>query len=233
MKINRTTIAFSLISGFSFAFWQAQAETQTETKTQSPPQPIIQSPPLSEVAELDADERSTFFNQRLALHCNTCHSSEMIQQQYLTLTQWQAEVQKMVNWGSTLPKDYINLMGEHLSKLYPAEETRKSPSIAPALAIEESSPKDLEPLDERVVLNDSVQALFKTQCANCHGENGQGAELGIRLTERPILLHPEQFESIVTKGRGIMPAFNENVKKGELTAIRRWLMSQSFSFQSE
>ncbi|MFM1801827.1 MAG: hypothetical protein RJA81_1179, partial [Planctomycetota bacterium] len=191
---------------------------------------VVQSPPLEEVMALDNEERAIFLSQRLQLHCNTCHSSEMIEQQNLTLSQWQAEVQKMVNWGSTLPSDYVNLMGEHLSRLYPHSEKRQAPSLSPELALQESEPKDLMPVRMEETVNRSIESFYQTQCANCHGPKGEGAELGIRLVNRPLLVHPEEFQKIVVSGRGIMPAFQGQINDDQIHAIRRWLLGRSFSF---
>lgn len=225
MKKSVRLIALTLISGSSAVMWQAEAEVQT-----APPQPVIQSIPIAEIEELEDDERFSFFNQCITLHCNTCHSSDMIQQQRLNLTQWQAEVQKMVGWGSSLPKDYVNLMGEHLNRLYPADVAREVPMVDPATLLAENAPRDTAAVTDAELNNANAALMYKEQCANCHGDQGQGAELGIRLTTRPMLVHPDAFEQIVNKGRGIMPAFHQNLKSEELNTIRRWLLGRSFSF---
>lgn len=229
MKNSVRLIALTLLSGSCAAVWQAEAQFQTPPP---PEQKVIQSIPVAEIQELDDDERFSFFNQRIALHCNTCHSNEMIQQQKLNLTQWQAEVQKMVGWGSTLPKDYVNLMGEHLSRLYPADVPREAPRVEPTTLLAENAPRDTASVSDGELNNTNAARMYKEQCANCHGDQGQGAELGIRLTNRPMLVHPDAFEQIVNQGRGIMPAFNKHLKSEELNTIRRWLLSRSFSFNN-
>ncbi|MFM7316616.1 MAG: c-type cytochrome, partial [bacterium] len=195
--------------------------------------PVVASPPLADVMALDAEEKVAFFNQRLELHCNTCHSREMIEQQDLTLAQWQAEVLKMINWGSTLPKDYQGLMAEHLSRLYPKGQTPKVARISPEVALAESLGLDLAAVSGDERQSEKAAGLYQTQCANCHGPEGKGAELGIRLVDRPMLTHPAAFGEITRKGRGIMPAFGESLKNEEVETIRRWLLGRSFSFQGE
>lgn len=227
-KTFQAILVPGLVCGAFSGFWKADAARQA-----TPPVPVVASPPLAEVMELDAEEKSAFFNQRLELHCNTCHSREMIEQQDLTLAQWQAEVLKMINWGSTLPKDYQGLMAEHLSRLYPKGQIPKVGQIAPEVALEESRGRDLTAVSRDEAGNAKAAGLYQNQCANCHGPEGKGAELGIRLVDRPILTHPDSFAEITQKGRGIMPAFGQNLKNEEIEAIRRWLLGRSFSFQAE
>ena len=229
--MNNSQIALRL-AGLIFilagALWQVNAANQVP-----PAAPVIQSPPLADVMALDADEKTAFFNQRMELHCNTCHSREMIEQQQLTLTQWQAEVQKMINWGSTLPKDYAGLMAEHLSQLYPKDHAVKLNLITPENAITESLQADQKPIAEAEFANQETAKLYSTNCLNCHGPAGRGAELGIRLTNRPMVTHPSAFHEITQKGRGIMPAFGQSLKNDEIEAIRRWLLARSFSFYTD
>jgi mono/diheme cytochrome c family protein len=228
MKNSRIAL---ILVGLGFisagAIWQVNAANQALSAP-----PAIQSPPLADVMALDADEKTAFFNQRLALHCNTCHSHEMIEQQQLTLTQWQAEVQKMINWGSTLPKDYAGLMAEHLNQLYPKDHAVKLNLISPENAIAESLQADQKPIEEAEFANRETAKLYSTNCLNCHGPAGRGAELGIRLTNRPMVTHPSAFHEITRNGRGIMPAFGQSLKNEEIEALRRWLLARSFSFST-
>ncbi len=195
---------------------------------QEPPK-VVEPPslPLAEVRELDPNELVRYLDQQITLHCNVCHSMEMIEQQKLTLPQWKAEITKMVGWGATLPKDYEEIMAEHLHKKFLPDRTPELPRIEPALALKESH----QPDQSAVVLSErdapATAALFASQCANCHGPDGIGNEIGPRLTGRPSLTRPDQFASLIEKGRGRMPAFGQTLKKDDLNALRRWLLGRT------
>ena len=223
------TRSFSLVVlGCCGAWWSAMAARQQPIIPAAAPPP---EPPLAQVMELDADERATFLNQRLQLHCNVCHSGEMIEQQRLTLTQWQAEVQKMIGWGATLPKDYAGVMAEHLAKKYPPENQPK-PALMLAAEVETlSAQSDQAPVDAAEADSPATFQRFLTQCANCHGPDAKGNEIGPKLTDRPILTRPNSFEAHLQEGRGQMPAFGKTIANEDLQAIRRWLLGRSYSWR--
>ena len=50
----------------------------------------------------DARERKAFATRALAENCAICHSLDIVESQRLTSKQWQAEVEKMVGWGSPI-----------------------------------------------------------------------------------------------------------------------------------
>lgn len=197
----------------------------------APASPPPAEPALEQVLELDEDERKLFFDQRLKLHCNVCHTSEMIEQQRLTLAQWQAEMTKMIGWGATLPKDYAGLMAEHLFKLYPPDNKTLPATMTPEEAADLSAQVDQKTVDESESANQSLHQRFLTQCATCHGTDATGNEIGPRLTGRPILTRPNAFAAHLKEGRGRMPAFLETIPANDLQAIRRWLLGRSFSWK--
>lgn len=191
------------------------------------------SPSLAEVRELDPNELVRFLDQRITLHCNVCHSMEMIEQQQLTLPQWKAEITKMIGWGATLPKDYEDIMAEHLHKKFRPERTAELPRIEPELALKESHQSDQAGVSATELKSPVTAELYARQCANCHGPEGIGNEIGPRLTGRPSLTRPDQFTELVEKGRGRMPAFGQTLKKDDLNALRRWLLGRTESWAAE
>ncbi len=226
--------SFKLVaSGLVFAVFSAWSVSGALQQAPTPPRTVPSEPPLEQVLELDPEERSAFFNQRLQLHCNVCHSSEMIEQQRLTLAQWQAEVQKMIGWGATLPKEYSGLMAEHLSKSYPLGHKAKIGLLEPEKAFSESAQTDQSQVDSKSATNPQVAELFRNQCSNCHGTSGEGNEIGPRLTGRPILAFPQRFSEHIEQGKGRMPAFQKTIPSADTQALRRWLLGQSFSWTAE
>jgi len=186
--------------------------------------PVI---PLAEVRELDPNELVRFLDQQIALHCNVCHSNEMIEQQRLTLPQWRAELVKMAGWGATLPQDYQDIMAEHLHKKFLPDRDPEPPRVEPQLALRESRQADQTAVSDIERNEPAVAALYARQCANCHGQDGIGNETGPRLTGRPSLTRPDHFADLVVAGRGRMPAFGQTLKKDDLNALRRWLLGRT------
>ena len=226
--------SFKLVaSGLGFAVFSAWSVSGALQQAPTPPRTVPSEPPLELVLELDPEERSAFFNQRLQLHCNVCHSSEMIEQQRLTLAQWQAEVQKMIGWGATLPKEYSGLMAEHLSKSYPPGHKAKIGLLEPEKAFSESAQTDQSQVDSKSATNPQVAELFRNQCSNCHGTSGEGNEIGPRLTGRSILAFSQRFSEHIEQGKGRMPAFQKTIPSADTQALRRWLLGQSFSWTAE
>ena len=226
--------SFKLVAtGLGFAVFSAWSVSGALQQAPTPPHTVPSEPPLEQVLELDPEERSAFFNQRLQLHCNVCHSSEMIEQQRLTLAQWQAEVQKMIGWGATLPKEYSGLMAEHLSRLYPPDHKAKIELLEPEKALTESAQTDQSQVDSKSATNPQVAELFRNQCSNCHGTSGEGNEIGPRLTGRPILAFSQRFSEHIEQGKGRMPAFQKTIPSADTQALRRWLLGQSFSWTAE
>jgi len=227
MKL-KFALAAPVVALFSCGVWSALATTQAPVPPSAAPPP---EPPLAQVMELDDDERAIFFDQRLKLHCNVCHTGEMIEQQRLTLAQWQAEMQKMISWGATLPKDYAAPMAEHLAKRYPPENKLEPATITPAEIRQLSAQTDQAPVTASEADHPATFQRFLAQCANCHAADARGNEIGPRLTERPILTRPEAFASHLQEGRGRMPAFQKTIPAEDLQAIRRWLLGRSDSWR--
>lgn len=190
---------------------------------------IVEPPviPLADVRELDPNELVRFLDQQIALHCNVCHSNEMIEQQRLTLPQWKAELVKMEGWGATLPKDYHDITAEHLHKKFLPDRDPEPPRVEPQQALRESRQADQAAVTEIERNAPATADLFARQCANCHGADGIGNDLGPRLTGRPILTRPDQFEKLIVAGRGRMPAFVQTLKQDDLNALRRWLLGRT------
>ena len=217
--------------GLGLAVFSALTVLGAIQQNSKPQVAVPPEPPLEQVLELDADERMAFFNQRIALHCNVCHSSEMIEQQRLTLTQWQAEVQKMIGWGATLPKPYAGLMAEHLSRLYSPEGKPNPQFIKPEEALAVALQPDQELVDSKLASSPQVAERYRSQCASCHGQGGEGNEIGPRLTGRQMLSSPDSFARHIQQGRGRMPAFQQTMTSAEIQSLRRWLLGQSFSWK--
>lgn len=67
--------------------------------------------------------------------------------------------------------------------------------------------------------------LFKANCAECHGANGEGAKKGIPLVSGHALHHSEdEYIKQVTNGEGNkMPAFKDKLKPDEITEVVKFV----------
>src|SRR5574341_1847451 len=79
-----------------------------------------------------------------------------------------------------------------------------------------------------------VAELFRNNCARCHGADGRAQTPTGQLYKAPNLTdaewwrknanisRPRTLVSIVTRGRGGMPAFGKKLKRSEITALVRY-----------
>jgi len=184
--------------------------------------------PIEQVLDLDADDQRAFLDTQLLMHCTVCHSGEMIEQQRLPITAWQAEVKKMIGWGATLPPDYTDLLAAHLATLHPADAAAAPPTIRPAEAAALAVTADDQP--PAAPRTNDVNTLYLRHCAACHGADGAGSPLGPRLVGRGAIAHAESFATLIARGRGRMPAFRDTIPDAGIEAVREWLLRRSFSW---
>jgi mono/diheme cytochrome c family protein len=157
-------------------------------------------------------------------NCLICHSQELVTQQRLTAKQWKSEVEKMIGWGAPVPPDQIQALTDYLTGEFPATRVREPQRRAPLA--------ELEVNRERVsaVAGDPIpgERLYMTHCSTCHGPAGQGAELGPNLVEKPFLLEPGSFQSVVKDGRNRMPGFAAVLSSEQSAHILVWLRGRRF-----
>lgn len=61
-------------------------------------------------------------------------------------------------------------------------------------------------------------ATFKAKCAMCHGADGKGGKMGTRDFASPEVKKETDADltTIITKGKGKMPAYGEKLKDTEI-----------------
>jgi ubiquinol-cytochrome c reductase cytochrome c subunit len=160
-------------------------------------------------------------------NCLICHTDELITSQRLTSKQWKAEVEKMVGWGSPLPKEEQEPVIDFLSSEYPADAAPARTArmtYAEALALERAVP------DPKPSAGDPARgaSAYASNCANCHGADGQGAELGPNLVEKPVLYRSRDYEAVVRQGRGRMPAFAPLINEAAEADMLAWLRARRY-----
>jgi cytochrome c oxidase subunit II len=63
--------------------------------------------------------------------------------------------------------------------------------------------------------------IFATNCAGCHGADGSGGNVGVKLAGRVVEEFPEVEDQIavVTDGRGGMPSFRADLSEEEIRQV--------------
>jgi len=192
---------------------------------QTPPAPREQGPIAAIKADDDEEtiaKRDLMGKQAVERSCQVCHEMRMITSQRLTPAQWQAEVDKMVNWGAVLFDGERELVAEHLARHYP-DTAPPSPVELIALASIES-PEILD-ADEAPIEGDPAegQRLYMTLCSVCHGPTAMGGDLGPSLANRAIIGHAAAYDQIVQNGLRGMPPFETVLNSQQQRDILVWL----------
>ncbi len=190
---------------------------------------LAMAPPDRVDEDDDAREFSRHNSQNaIRENCLICHSADLITTAHLTPKQWKTEVEKMVGWGSPLPKDAQGTLIDYLSAEYPAG------GVAPKIEFlrhgDAEASVRLDDPKAHPVKGDPTrgQAAYVKNCANCHGNDGQGAELGPNLVEKPVLYRLDDYAKVVRKGRGRMPGFASLVNAEAESDILIWLRSRPY-----
>ncbi len=187
------------------------------------------APPGS--GDQDDDERAyqtVMARRSVRDNCLICHSAEIIETARLTPAQWKTEVEKMIGWGAPLPQEQQQSVIDYLAREYsdqraPAPLARITYSEAAAsVRGERAAPANRHGDPQRGA------KLYAVNCANCHAPDGQGAELGPNLIERPVLVRPEDYLEVVRKGRGRMPGFQAVLKPEPEADILAWLKQRRY-----
>lgn len=155
----------------------------------------------------------------IANNCLSCHTGEMLAQQRLTAAQWSKTVKKMHDWGSTVEPENIEPLAAYLASKYsPSTPPYDIPALSPGSAAESLAPQPDGPFAGGDAKRGATS--YHDLCSTCHGEDGQGAALGVNLVDRPLLYQAENLARVVRAGKGRMPAFDAaSVPDGQLADV--------------
>jgi len=160
----------------------------------------------------------------LMARCAVCHSTDLIVQQRLTLTQWIKTLNKMERWGAQVSSAEQTQLANYLAARY-------HPGASGSL--EQTAQDSLEgPVTESTIhpgipehsegRPDHGQRLFGQNCVPCHGTAAVGG-MGPKLANNPILTDERRFWATVRQGRGAMPAWSAMLNAQEIADIQAWL----------
>jgi ubiquinol-cytochrome c reductase cytochrome c subunit len=182
----------------------------------------------------DDDDEERAYERELAVrtwkaNCLICHGEEHTTTQRLTPKQWRAEVEKMMGWGSPVPADEVERLIAYLAAEHPATAARGAPPFlepAAALALEEFARAEPAP-GLPAAASERGAKSYAQQCANCHGTDARGGDLGPNLVERPILIQPRAFSRVITNGLRRMPGYTGVLDDVQIAEIRAWLTTRT------
>jgi mono/diheme cytochrome c family protein len=211
---NRVRLAgLSLVLAIAWVFASAPSSSDARARRQDPGD--------DDEAAFARFEAKTTFQQ----NCMICHSEDLTSSQRLTEKQWKSTVDKMIGWGSPVPQERVAPLIRFLANEYPPTKPRE-PAARGSLRqlVGELKHSSLGPADAN-----SGAKVYLSQCANCHGGDGQGAELGPNLIEKQILLEKDEFERVVMEGRRRMPGYAAVLSRQQSDDILAWLRTRRYT----
>jgi ubiquinol-cytochrome c reductase cytochrome c subunit len=201
---------------------QQQAKQKTLALQRSVP---AQSP---ENEDEDALYEEAIAKRALEENCLICHEEGMITRQRLTGPQWTAEIDKMISWGAPLPVDAKESLIDFLSRHYSDRQSLDPPSQIALKNVNSLELGDITYRDRARGVPGRGRGLYTTNCANCHGTNALGAELGPSLVNKAILAHPQAYHSVVRNGLRRMPGFQKVLSSVQEEDLLSWLREQKY-----
>jgi mono/diheme cytochrome c family protein len=161
-------------------------------------------------------------------NCLICHAAEMTTSQRLTADQWKAEMTKMIGWGAPVPAE----QADGLTAWLIAEFGPDRPVEEPArVELDKSDGRPPGNLVARLTAQADLQrgeSLYRANCANCHGADAQGGDLGPNLVERPSLVRDADWRSVVLVGRNRMPGYRQVLDDRQEADLRAWLLGLTY-----
>ena len=153
--------------------------------------------------------------------CSVCHSTDLIIQQRLDRSRWEATVSKMVHWGAELSEEEAGLLVEFLAaRFHP-----NSPAVVPLSDVGPAEPLQAAPPQTQGMPSGVAQrgaTVFANNCQFCHGAGASGG-FGPKLAGNPILNADAVFWETVLHGRGSMPAWEYALSRQDIADVHAWL----------
>ena len=173
-----------------------------------------------------ADERSEGA-RLLQGRCAVCHSLDLITQQRLDRSRWEATVTKMAHWGAQLSAGEQAVLVDYLATQYHPgvpDVVVRQPALEPLAAPMPVPMPQLGMPKHPAGRVEHGQGLYGQNCLPCHGEAAIGG-MGPRLAKNPILTEERRFWETVLHGRGAMPPWGTTLSAQEIADIHAWLKS--------
>jgi mono/diheme cytochrome c family protein len=184
------------------------------------------SAPAQEPEDDEAAIRRALAERSFRENCLICHGAEMTASQRLTAEQWKAEMTKMLGWGAPVPPEQVDGLTAWLAEQFPPDRPEEKPVVM-AVADKGKPAPPPGPLTAGADLQRG-EALYRANCANCHGDDAQGGDLGPILVERPSLVRDEDWTEVVRNGRNRMPGYRHVLDARQEADLRAWLLGRAY-----
>jgi cytochrome c oxidase cbb3-type subunit 3 len=157
--------------------------------------------------------------------CAVCHSADLITQQRLSRTRWQATIDKMKHWGAEISDQEADLLIGYLSARYHPNAPANVPPLSHEIG--KGEPLKQEPQAPSPVIGVAARGagVFEHNCQACHGGGAMGG-MGPRLAKNPILKLDVLFRETVLYGRGPMPAWSSVLSERDIADVHEWLLTR-------
>lgn len=153
--------------------------------------------------------------------CSVCHSTDLIVQQRLDRSRWEATVSKMVHWGAELSEEEAALLVEFLAaRFHP-----NAPAVVALSDVSQAEPLHVDAPQTQGMPSGVPQhgaTVFANNCQGCHGAGAIGG-FGPKLAGNPILNVDPVFWETVLNGRGSMPAWEHALSRQDIADVYAWL----------
>jgi len=160
----------------------------------------------------------------LLSRCAVCHSTDLVTQQRLDRTRWEATIDKMAHWGADVSKEEAAMLADYLSARYHPDVPDQEPAHAPEHAAEPFRQDMTTEAGRPAGSAEQGEIVYVHNCQACHGSGATGG-MGTRLAGNPILGDEHRFWDTVLHGRGAMPAWESALHAQEIADIRAWLQT--------
>ena len=157
--------------------------------------------------------------------CTVCHSADLITQQRLSRTRWEATVDKMKHWGAELSDQDADLLIRYLSARYHPDAPANLPPLGHEIGKGEPLKQEAQASLSAIGVAARGAGVFEHNCQACHGGGAMGG-MGPRLARNPILKLDDLFRETVLYGRGPMPAWSSVLSEQDIADVREWLLTR-------
>jgi mono/diheme cytochrome c family protein len=178
--------------------------------------------------DTERDDRLAVGRRTFLENCLMCHSEEMTARSRLSEKQWTTELDKMVGWGAPVPPELRGPLLEYLVSQFSDPKASPVPppekiTLANALSLVRAEGPRRDGGDVT-----RGATLYAANCANCHGPEARGGDVGVCLVEKPVLLRHTDYHQVVSEGRFRMPGFRAVLKPDQEVDILAWLRDRRF-----
>jgi len=160
----------------------------------------------------------------LLARCEVCHSTDLVRQQRMDRTKWEATVTKMRHWGADLSQEEAALLADYLAARYNPDAPDQEPAHAPEHAAEPFRQDVTTEAGRPAGSAEQGEIVYAHNCQACHGAGAAGG-VGPRLAGNPIVGDEHRFWDTVLHGRGAMPAWESALGAQEIADVYAWLQA--------